>query len=76
MWDPADLVGPDGEDWRIPPAELELRQKKLIKQMNTDGLDSLWVNDPVDLYWVVGNRQAGGVHVAVTERLSNTFVLP
>ena len=63
MWDPADLVGPDGEDWRIPPAELELRQNKLIKQMNTDGLDSLWVNDPVDLYWVVGNRQAGGVHV-------------
>ena len=63
MWDPRDLVGPDGEDWRVPPTELEFRQQKLIKQMNTLNLESIWINDPVDLYWIVGNRQAGGVHV-------------
>ena len=63
MWDPGDLVGPDGEDWRVPPIELEIRQQKLIKQMNALDLESIWINDPVDLYWIVGNRQAGGVHV-------------
>jgi len=63
MWNPENLVGPDGEDWRVPPSELELRQQQLVKQMNKEGFDSIWINDPVDLYWIVGNRQAGGVHI-------------
>jgi hypothetical protein len=28
-WDEADLVGPDGEDWRVPSAELAARQHRL-----------------------------------------------
>ena len=63
MWNPENLVGPDGEDWRVPPSELELRQQQLVKQMIKEGFDSIWINDPVDLYWIVGNRQAGGVHI-------------
>ena len=61
-WSTESLSGPDGEDWRVPTSELEERQSRFIKAL--DG-GSAWVNDPVDMYWLVGNRQSGGVHFAV-----------
>jgi Xaa-Pro dipeptidase len=66
------LAGPDGEDWRVPVSELVSRQNRL--QSSIDG--NLWINDPVDMYWLVGNRQAGGVHVnpdGVTQYVRNSL---
>ena len=58
-WTTDALIGPDGEDWRVPTSELEMRQSRCITALEGK---SAWVNDPVDMYWLVGNRQAGGVH--------------
>ena len=57
-WETDTLAGPDGEDWRVPTSELENRQSRFISALEGG---SAWVNDPVDMYWLVGNRQAGGV---------------
>ena len=53
-WSTDALSGPDGEDWRVPTSELEIRQSRFTSAL--DG-SSAWVNDPVDMYWLVGNRQ-------------------
>ena len=66
------LAGPDGEDWRVPVEELVLRQERLRAAIQS----SVWINDPVDMYWLVGNRQTGGVHVtkdAVTQYVRNSL---
>ena len=73
-WSTDTLAGPDGEDWRVPTSELEMRQARFLEVL--DG-GSAWVNDPVDMYWLVGNRQAGGVHFssdgAVTQYVRNSL---
>ena len=73
-WSTDALAGPDGEDWRVPTSELENRQSRFISAL--DG-GSAWVNDPVDMYWLVGNRQAGGVHFSsngdVTQYVRNSL---
>ena len=73
-WSTEVLTGPDGEDWRVPTSELEMRQSRFITAL--DG-KSAWVNDPVDMYWLVGNRQAGGVHISsdgnVTQYVKNSL---
>ncbi len=63
MWSTEGLSGPDGEDWRVPVSELEKRQENLVSSLVEHGIKSAWINDPVDMYWLVGNRQNGGVHV-------------
>jgi len=66
------LAGPDGEDWRVPVEELVLRQERLRAAIQ----NSVWINDPVDMYWLVGNRQTGGVHVTkdgVTQYVRNSL---
>ena len=73
-WSTDTLAGPDGEDWRVPTSELEIRQSRFLEAL--DG-GSAWVNDPVDMYWLVGNRQAGGVHFSsdgtVTQYVRNSL---
>ena len=73
-WSTESLSGPDGKDWRVPTSELEIRQSRFIGAL--DG-GSAWVNDPVDMYWLVGNRQAGGVHFSsdgkVTQYVRNSL---
>ncbi|MEE2759484.1 MAG: M24 family metallopeptidase [Candidatus Thermoplasmatota archaeon] len=73
-WDFGCLTGPDGADWRVPTSELEMRQNKLVSALSGK---SAWVNDPVDMYWLVGNRQAGGVHFSsdgiVTQYVRNSL---
>ena len=64
MWSTDGLTGPDGEDWRVPVSELEQRQTKLSLSLFNNNLESAWINDPVDMYWLVGNRQTGGVHIS------------
>jgi Xaa-Pro dipeptidase len=73
-WSTSALAGPDGEDWRVPTSELVERQNLLISAL--DG-NSAWINDPVDMYWLVGNRQSGGVHFSsngdVTQYVRNSL---
>ena len=73
-WSTDALCGPDGEDWRVPTSELATRQSRLISVLEGK---SVWINDPVDMYWLVGNRQAGGVHVSsegiVTQYVRNSL---
>ena len=73
-WSTDVLSGPDGEDWRVPTSELSSRQSILISAL--DG-KSAWINDPVDMYWLVGNRQTGGVHISsdgnVTQYVRNSL---
>ena len=73
-WPTDALAGPDGEDWRVPTSELEGRQSRFVEAL--EGM-SAWVNDPVDMYWLVGNRQSGGVHFAaegtVTQYVRNSL---
>ena len=66
------LAGPDGADWRVPVKELEARQTGLMNVIE----GSAWINDPADMYWLVGNRQTGGVHVSadgVTQYARNSL---
>ena len=63
MWSTNGLTGPEGQDWRVPVSELENRQVNLAISLSHHNIESAWINDPVDLYWLVGNRQTGGVHI-------------
>ncbi|MEE2746880.1 MAG: M24 family metallopeptidase [Candidatus Thermoplasmatota archaeon] len=73
-WASDALVGPDGADWRVPTSELSDRQERLISALQGK---SAWINDPVDMYWLVGNRQTGGVHFStdgnVTQYVRNSL---
>lgn len=66
-WDSAALSGPDGADWRVPVTELEMRQNKLRSALSSANIESAWVSDPVDLYWLCGNRQAGAAWIPSTD---------
>ena len=51
------LVGPEGEDWRVPVSELEARQKELASRLREKGLEAALIQTPVDLYYYAGGRQ-------------------
>ena len=51
------LVGPEGEDWRVPVSELESRQNELASRLADQGLDAALIQTPVDLYYYSGGRQ-------------------
>ena len=56
-WDTARLTGPENEDWRVPVSELEYRQKLFSSRLSAEGIESAWIDDPVELYWLTGGRQ-------------------
>ena len=56
-WDTSTLAGPDGDDWRVPVSELENRQKRLSSSLADKGIESAFIEDPVELYWLTGGRQ-------------------
>ena len=56
-WDVARLTGPENEDWRVPVSELEYRQKLFSSRLSAEGIESAWIDDPVELYWLTGGRQ-------------------
>ena len=62
-WSPSDIVGPDGEDWRVPVSELETRQTRLAEMLHEAGLPGALVQHPVDLYYYAGGRQDGSLFV-------------
>ena len=51
------LVGPEGEDWRVPVSELENRQKELASRLAKQGIEAALIQTPVDLYYYTGGRQ-------------------
>jgi len=53
----ARLTGPENEDWRVPVSELEYRQKLFSSRLSAEGIESAWIDDPVELYWLTGGRQ-------------------
>ena len=62
-WSPADIVGPDGEDWRVPVSELEARQARLAEMLAEAGCAGALIQHPVDLYYYAGGRQDGSLFV-------------
>lgn len=62
-WSTSDIVGPDGEDWRVPVSELEARQVRLGEMLAEAGLPGVLVQHPVDLYYYAGGRQDGTLFV-------------
>ena len=56
-WNPADILGPDGEDWRVPVSELEARQTELRRRLTEADIESLLIQHPVDLHYYSGGRQ-------------------
>ncbi len=57
------LVGPEGEDWRVPVSELESRQNELRKRLIDSGHEAALIQTPVDLYYYAGGRQNGTLFV-------------
>ena len=51
------LVGPEGEDWRVPVSEMEERQNLLAKLLQENDIEAALVQNPVDLYYYSGGRQ-------------------
>ena len=56
-WSTSDIVGPDGEDWRVPVSELASRQARLAAMLEQADLPGALVQHPVDLYYFAGGRQ-------------------
>ena len=50
VWDAESITGPDGQDWRVPVSELESRQKALSSALTSEGIESILIDDPVELY--------------------------
>ena len=67
------LVGPEGEDWRVPVSELESRQKELASRLREKGLEAALIQTPVDLYYYAGGRQNASLLVTA-EGESRLFV--
>ena len=67
------LVGPEGEDWRVPVSELEARQKKLAEMLANQGQEAALIQTPVDLYYYSGGRQNASLLVTA-EGESRLFV--
>jgi len=57
------LVGPEGEDWRVPVSELETRQAILQDSIRQSGLAGALIQAPVDLYYYSGGRQNASLFV-------------
>ena len=62
-WSVNDLVGPEGEDWRVPVLELEQRIKSLSLRLADSNIPGVLIQNPVDLYYYAGGRQNGALFV-------------
>ena len=65
-WSQADIVGPEGEDWRVPVSELEARLSLLSDLLAKAGFGGAIIQHPVDLYYYAGGRQNGSLFVPAT----------
>ena len=62
-WDTSDIVGPDGEDWRVPVTELAARQTRLSGLLAEAQVPGALIQHPVDLYYYGGGRQDGSLFI-------------
>ena len=65
-WSSDDIIGPDGEDWRVPVSELAFRQARLADLMREAGMAGALIQHPVDLYYFAGGRQDGSMFIPAT----------
>lgn len=65
-WSTEDLLGPEGQDWRVPVSELEHRLGKLAHLLQENNLPGALIQSPVDLYYYAGGRQNGALFVPAT----------
>ena len=67
-WSSEDLLGPEGQDWRVPVSELEQRISKLADLLQESNLSGALIQNPVDLYYYAGGRQNGALFIPATGR--------
>ena len=65
-WSTEDLLGPEGQDWRVPVSELEQRISKLANLLQENNLPGALIQSPVDLYYYAGGRQNGALFIPAT----------
>tara|TARA_Y100000589_G_scaffold263971_1_gene254568 strand:- start:5225 stop:6499 length:1275 start_codon:yes stop_codon:yes gene_type:complete len=70
-WSTGDLIGPDGEDWRVPVTELESRLNNLSNKLTDAGISGALLQNPVDLYYYAGGRQNGALFVPSSDSNAN-----
>ena len=71
-WSTEDLLGPEGEDWRVPVSELEQRISKLADLLQENNLPGALIQSPVDLYYYAGGRQNGALFIPATGSKAST----
>ena len=71
-WSTEDLLGPEGEDWRVPVSELEQRISKLANSLQENNLPGALIQSPVDLYYYAGGRQNGALFIPATGSKAST----
>ena len=52
-----EVLGPEGQDWRVPVSELEHRIEVLSKSLKENNIPGVFIQHPVDLYYFSGGRQ-------------------
>jgi len=72
-WSSKDLIGPEGEDWRVPVSELEARQLALSAALRSNGQDAALIQHPVDLYYFSGGRSDSSMLITADEASPNTL---
>jgi Xaa-Pro aminopeptidase len=65
-WSSEGLLGPEGQDWRVPVSELEQRISKLADLLQENNLPAALIQNPVDLYYYAGGRQNGALFIPAT----------
>jgi len=73
MWSSEDLLGPEGEDWRVPTSELETRQVALSEALRAEGQQAALIQHPVDLYYFSGGRSDSSMLIRADEDKENTL---
>ncbi len=62
-WSTSDLLGKEGQDWRVPVSQLEDRITNLSKHLAEANLPGALIQNPVDLYYYTGGRQNGALFI-------------
>ena len=62
-WSTDDIIGPEGQDWRVPVQQLEYRIGKLANLLCEANLPGAIIQNPVDLYYYTGGRQNGALFI-------------
>ena len=56
-WDMARLKG-ENPRLEVPVSELEHDKISLSSRLSEEGIESAWIDDPVELYWLTGRQNS------------------